>query len=45
MRYQPSTSTKKISLKGRDTITGGTIIMPIDIRIEATTMSMMTNGK
>jgi hypothetical protein len=29
----------------RDTTTGGSIIMPIDISTEATTMSMMTNGR
>ena len=28
---QPSTSTKKMSLNGSDTTTGGSIIMPIDI--------------
>src|SRR3546814_13602727 len=43
--YQPSTSTKKISLKGSEIITGGSIIMPIDMRIEATTMSMMRKGR
>ena len=29
---------------GSETIIGETIIIPIDMRIEATTMSMMTNG-
>ncbi|MBU3982275.1 MAG: hypothetical protein KJ985_02065, partial [Proteobacteria bacterium] len=29
IRYQPSTSTKSNSLKGRETITGGSIIMPM----------------
>ena len=42
---QPSTSTKKISLNGSDTTTGGSIIMPIDISTEATTRSMMRNGR
>src|SRR3546814_19207673 len=43
--YQPSTSTKKISLKGSEIITGGSIIMPIDMRMEATTMSMLRKGR
>jgi hypothetical protein len=43
-RYQPSTSTKNTSLKGRAIITGGSIIMPMDMRTDATTMSMMRNG-
>ncbi len=43
-RYQPSTSTKKINLKGRDSIIGGSIIIPIDISTEAMTMSIMING-
>ena len=30
-RLQPSTSTKKMSLNGSETTTGGSIIMPIDI--------------
>ena len=45
IRYHPSTKTKNISLKGSETIIGGTIIIPIDINIEATTISIMTNGK
>ncbi len=44
-RFQPSTSTKKISLNGSETTTGGSIIMPIDISTEATTRSMMRNGR
>src|SRR5262249_5751240 len=44
-RYQPSTSTKKMSLKGSEMVTGGSIIMPIDMRIEETTRSMMRNGR
>ncbi len=42
--YHPSTSTKKISLNGREIITGGTIIIPIAIRMEATSRSMIKNG-
>ncbi len=44
-RLQPSTSTKKISLNGSDIITGGSIIMPMDISTEATTRSMIKNGR
>src|SRR5437868_13965288 len=42
---QPSTSTTKISLNGSDTTTGGSIIMPIDIRTEATTRAMIRKGR
>src|SRR5215469_18211155 len=42
---QPSTRTKKISLNGSDTTTGGNIIMPIDMSTEATTRSMIRNGR
>lgn len=41
---QPSMSTKKMSLKGREMITGGNIIIPMAIRLEATIISMMRNG-
>src|SRR5690606_37004630 len=41
---QPSASTKNASLNGNETTAGGTIIIPIAIRIEATTRSMMRNG-
>jgi hypothetical protein len=41
---QPSTRTKKTTLNGSETITGGSIIMPIDISTQATTMSMTRNG-
>ena len=30
-QHQPSTSTKKMILKGREIVTGGSIITPIDI--------------
>src|SRR5581483_6206562 len=43
-RFQPSTSTNKTSLNGSDTSTGGKNIMPIDIRIDATTRSSTRNG-
>ena len=35
----------QVPVEGGEIITGGSIIIPIDMRIEATTMSMMTNGK
>lgn len=41
---QPSTSTKSISLNGMEIWTGGSIIIPIDMRMLATTMSIMMNG-
>ncbi len=43
-KFQPSTSTNSISLKGSEIITGDSIIMPIDISTLATTMSMIRNG-
>ena len=42
---QPSTSTKKISLNGKETTLGGSIIMPRPISTLATTMSMIRNGR
>jgi flagellar P-ring protein precursor FlgI len=42
---QPLATTKNASLKGKDTTAGGTIIMPIDIRIAAVTRSMIRKGK
>src|SRR5258708_25809812 len=44
MMFQPSTMMKSSILKGREMRTGGSIIIPIDIRTEATTMSIMRNG-
>ena len=41
---QPLTSTNSSSLNGRDTVTGGSIIMPSDISDAETTMSMTRNG-
>src|SRR5208283_2422821 len=43
-RPHPFTSTNRISLNGVEIITGGSMIIPIDISVEATTMSMMMNG-
>src|ERR1700733_14635754 len=42
---QPLTRTKKISLNGRLTTTGGSIIMPMPIKIEDTTMSITRKGR
>ena len=41
---QPSASTNSMSLKGNETSTGESIIIPIDIKTLATTMSMIRNG-
>jgi hypothetical protein len=43
-RFQPSTSTNNISLKGNETMKGGSIIIPMDRRTLATTMSMIKKG-
>jgi len=43
-RFQPSTSTKSMSLNGRDMKMGGNIIMPVDKRTLATTISMIKKG-
>src|SRR5205807_935807 len=44
-RSQPSTRTNSRILNGREMKTGGSIIMPIDIRVELTTRSMTRNGR
>ncbi len=44
IRCQPSTITKSRIFTGSDIITGGTISIPIDIRLLATTMSMIRKG-
>src|SRR5262245_60122444 len=44
IRCQPSTITNSSSLNGSEIITGGSISMPIDIRVLETTMSMIRNG-
>jgi hypothetical protein len=43
-RLHPSTSTNNSSLKGSEIITGGSIIIPIDSRTQATTISIIRNG-
>ena len=43
-KYQPSTKTNSSILNGNDTITGGNIIIPIDINTDATTMSITRKG-
>ena len=45
MRLKPSTSTNISILNGRDIITGGNIIIPIDISIDATIISTTKNGR
>ena len=44
IRCHPSTSTNRRILNGSDTVTGGSIIIPIDSKVLDTTMSMMMNG-
>ena len=44
MRCQPSIITNSKSLQGKETSMGGIIIMPMDMRMEATTISMMMKG-
>lgn len=43
-RPHPSTSTNSKILKGSEIMTGGSIIIPIDINTEATTMSTTMKG-
>ena len=43
-RCQPSTITNNSTLNGIEIMTGGNIIMPIDINVDATIMSMTMNG-
>ena len=44
MSPQPSTSTNRRILNGSEIMTGGSIIMPIDISAAETTMSITRNG-
>ncbi len=43
-RCQPSTMTKSRILNGSDIIVGGSIIMPMDMSVLATIISMTMNG-
>ena len=43
-RLHPSIRTNSINLKGRDTINGGSIIIPMESKTLATTISMTRNG-
>src|SRR5664279_535643 len=45
IKYQPSTSTNSSTLKGREIVTGGSIIMPMLSRMLATTMSTTRKGR
>ena len=45
IKCQPSTSTNKSNLNGSEMSTGGSIIMPMLMRIDEITMSMIRNGK
>ena len=44
IKYHPSTRTNNRILKGREIMTGGSIIIPIAIKVDATTISMIKNG-
>ena len=44
IRYQPSTSTNKRILNGRDIMMGGSISIPIDIKILETIISIIRKG-
>jgi hypothetical protein len=44
IRFQPSTSTNSRSLKGSDIMTGGSIIIPIERSMLATTISIIRKG-
>jgi hypothetical protein len=44
IKFHPSTNTNNMSLNGKDTIIGESIIIPIAINIDATTKSMMRKG-
>ncbi len=43
-KYHPSAKTKRINLNGSEITTGGNNIMPIDMRMLATTISTIKNG-
>lgn len=45
IKFQPSTRTNSINLNGKDTIIGDNIIIPMAISTEATTKSIIRNGK
>lgn len=45
IRYQPSTITNSSILKGNDTITGGSCIIPIDSKTLETARSIIRNGR
>src|SRR6266571_1090711 len=45
IKCHPFTSTKSSSLKGKEMSTGGSIIMPMLMRMAEITMSMIRNGK
>jgi hypothetical protein len=44
IKFQPSARTNNINLKGNEIMMGGSIIMPIESKTLATTMSMIKNG-
>src|SRR5699024_68954 len=44
IKYQPSTKTNSKILNGNEIITGGSIIIPIDIKTLATAISIIKKG-
>ncbi len=44
-RFQPSTMTKSKIFSGVEITTGGNCIMPTEVVMEATTMSITRNGR
>ncbi len=44
IKFQPSTNINNSILKGKEIITGGNIIIPIDINVLDTTISITRNG-
>src|SRR5690606_23775578 len=44
-RFQPSTSTNSSTFNGVDTMTGGSVNMPIEINSDDTIRSIATNGR
>ena len=42
---QPLTVTNSSSLKGRETMVGGSITIPMDIRVVASTISISRKGR
>ncbi len=44
IKFQPSAKTNSKILNGIEIVVGGSIIIPIDIKVDATTISITING-